>query len=246
MENATDAMMIAFGVFVFIIALSVSIYAFNNARVTADSLLYTQDESNYYEYIKTNKDEDKYRVVGLETIIPTLYKYYLENYTVVFKQANINDVINGYTSSWSNWPVYKTTANRNWQSSYTTLMTNKYGIKNPTNQIFSFDLDEETLRHEPWTGSYDRAKNNLDCFLHGDWYVNPNNNSNYINYANKPLGAGGFIGQYKTQKFIEIITEYDKDGIQQEAETDDWGRTKASSSLVNKSKKRMIIFIKIN
>ena len=86
-------------------------------------------------------------------------------------------------------------------------MKNKYEIEKPDNQIFSFDLDEETLRHEPWTGSNDRIKNNLDCFLSGNTYYNPNNNSVYIEYR-KVIGLGGFTEKYKNAKFVETIQEY--------------------------------------
>lgn len=250
MENATHALYIVFAVMIFVIAISVAVASFNKAKATADIVLYREDETNYYDYIEVKNKAEENRIVGLETIIPTLYKYYKENYTVVFKQGNY-DSRTGEFSSWKYLPVLPKPINnlssimkRNWQTaSYSNLITRKYGenaYKDYVDkyEIFSFDLDEETLRHEPWTGSYDRIKNNLDCFLNGQVYKNPNNNTNYIDYKNAPLQTGGFIAKYKNKKFVETIAEYDYKSSQ--SLTNEDGSTLGESA---KSKnKRMIIF----
>lgn len=233
MENATHALYMAFAVLIFVMALTISMVSFTNAKNTADVILYAKDETNYYEYTNVTGKADENRIVGLETIIPTLYKYYKENYTVVFKQGNYN-YDTGNIANWKYLPVYNTLANRNWQTSYNTLMSKKYNVTNPSNEIFSFDLDEETLRHEPWTGSYDRIKNNLDCFLNGNTYINPNNNTAYINYSKNPLMSGGFIAKYKDAKFVETIAEY-KYSSSQEQDSE-------VSSLTKEKSKRIIIF----
>ena len=235
MENATHALLMAFAVMVFVIALTVSMVSFNSVKRVSDVILYTKDETNYYEYQGATGKAAENRIVGLETIIPTLYKYYKENYTVVFKEGTYN-FETGEISSWKYLPVYKTSANRNWQTPYNTLMNKKYGVES-SEEIFSFDLDEETLRHEPWTGSYDRIKNNLDCLLNGKIYINPNNNTNYINYSKAPLQTGGFIEKYKNAKFVETIAEYTYSSSQNEDTT--------VSSLTKEKKKRMIIFTHI-
>ena len=243
MENGSEALMMTFAVLVLIIALSVAMISFSNAKSAADSILYTKDETNYYEYIGAKGKAQENRIVGLETIIPTLYKYYKENYTVVFKQANYNE-IDGTFSNEDFLKVYDTspTLSANWQASYKNLMSRKYGISNPTTKIFSFDLDEETLRHEPWTGSYDKIHNNLDCFLRGSKYYNPNNNSLYINYGNY---GSGFVNKYRSKKFIETIQEY-----KYEAKDVNNGynyQTNINSSSSKAKSKRMIIFtLKLN
>ena len=225
MENVSHALYIVFAVMIFVLAISVAMFSFNKVKSTADIVLYTEDETNYYDYIQVNNKADENRIVGLETIIPTLYKYYKENYTVVFKKGNYNTTTGEFTN-WNYMPIMPKplgsqadTVKSHWQTSYANLIKKKYGTdayNNFINQydIFSFDLDEETLRHEPWTGSYDRIKNNLDCFLTGKTYKNPNNNSDYINYAKSPLLSGGFIAKYKNKKFIETIAEYDYSSTQ--------------------------------
>ena len=93
MENAVDALHMAFGVFIFVLALSVSINAFGEARLTSELVLNYQDREYYSEYVQENKDSDgnilTERIVGLENIIPTIYKAYKENYKIVFKDIEL-------------------------------------------------------------------------------------------------------------------------------------------------------------
>lgn len=240
MENATHALSMAFAVMVFVIALTVAMVSFSNVKQVSDKILYTKDETNYYEYQGVKGKVAENRIVGLETIIPTLYKYYKENYTVVFKKGNY-DYDTGAITNWQYLPVYTTKGNRNWErDAYIDLMNKKYGQRTNINlnEIFSFDLDEETLRHEPWTGDYSRIKWNLDCFLNGYRYINPNDNKEYINYSTGKLGAGGFIGTYKDKEFVETIEEYSYGTSQAEDST--------VSSLTKEKPKRMIIFTLIS
>jgi len=234
MENATQALNMAFAVLVFVVALTVSMVSFNKVKQVSDTILYTKDETNYYEYQGTTGKGAENRIVGLETIIPTLYKYYKENYTVVFKQGTYN-YETGEITNWNYLPIYTTIKNRNWQISYDDLMKNKYGER-ASEEIFSFDLDEETLRHEPWTGDYNRIKNNLGCFLNGDKFINPNDGQVYIDYSKGELHTGGFIGTYKNDKFVETIAEYTY-GTSQEIDT-----TLSESGLTKDRAKRMIIY----
>ena len=84
MENAVDAIKMAFAIFVFTMALSLSIFMFNKAKATSDEVLASSDVTRFMEYIESSQMIGDERIVGLETIIPTLYKYYKENYTVIF------------------------------------------------------------------------------------------------------------------------------------------------------------------
>lgn len=256
MENAVEALKMAFAVMVFVIALSVSMVSFNRAKSTSDMVLYAQDETNYYEYQGATGKAAENRIVGLETIIPTLYKYYKENYTVLFRQANY-DQNTGEFSGIKELPVYDTPSRYKttrgvqlWGKNYDTLMQDKYssflGEYNleGSKKIFSFDLEEENLRHEPWTGSYDKTRENLDCFLSGKIYHNPNNGEKYINYADSPLTTGGFIAKYKNRKFVETIGEYTYSSNQ--ANNDGTEDGSLVSSLVKEKKKRVIIYTLIN
>ena len=111
MENAVDALKIAFAVIVFVMALSVAIYMFSQARTTADIVLHSSDVTQYMDYEEVSSGSES-RIVGLESIVPTLYKYYKENYTVVFRDSDGKFL-----------EIYQTQTNPNlWNSGY----TNKY------------------------------------------------------------------------------------------------------------------------
>ena len=259
MENAVKALEMAFAVMIFIIALSVSMYAFNNAKKTSDIMLYAQDKTNYYEYQGAKGKTAEDRIVGLETIIPTVYKYYKENYTVLFRQGNYNEQT-GELSNLRYLKIYDTPSNSKssttngvvlWGkgNTYDTLMQNKYAqffdggyTQSLNTEIFSFDLHEEDLRHEPWTGTYNSARENLDCFFNGEKYKNPNNGLEYdYQYAN----GKSFIEQYKNKQFLETIGEYAYSSTQTNANNDTQDGS-SISSLVKQKKKRIIIFTLIN
>lgn len=248
MENAVEAIKMAFAVMVFVMALSVSMISFNKAKATSDVVLYAKDETNYYDYEGATGKAAENRIVGIETIIPTLYKYYKENYTVVFRKGTYNE--EGTFSNLEPLRVYKTSSKPKttaeiqlWGKNYDTIMQNKYSnfftdsySEKLSTEIFSFDLEEETLRHEPWTGSYAKARENLDCFLNGKKYYNPNNGEEYIDY--KYLNGQSFIERYKDKKFVETIGEYTYNSTQ----TDSTEDGSSISSLVKEKKKRVIIF----
>ena len=89
MENAADALKIAASVLIFVVALSISINAFGEARMTATTILNYQDNEYDYTYVKENTDASgnvsTERIVGVETVVPSIYKAYRENYKIVFK-----------------------------------------------------------------------------------------------------------------------------------------------------------------
>ena len=233
MENASDAILMAGAMLIFVIALTVAMTVFSQARATIDMVAYVSDETNYYEYLDTtNSNNAKYRTVGLETVIPTLYNYYKENYTVVFLDSNGNGL-----------QLYKSKTNALLWSGNTTgtvkdipTIASKYpGMesenKETDNWICSFDVDEETARHEPWTGSTMDYKNNIEAFLQGGTFHYPSGSGEAYNYD-------GFIAEHAEDKFIETIGEYS---------TDDTNDDESLSSQLNQGirdnkNKRVIIY----
>lgn len=89
MENAVDALKMAGAVLLFVLAISVAIVSFGQARETADTILDYKDRETVYIdgnlYYQATETE---RTVGLETIIPTIYRAYIENYKIVFQGLN--------------------------------------------------------------------------------------------------------------------------------------------------------------
>lgn len=236
MENMSDAIIMAGAIIIFVIALAVAMTVFSQARATIDTVLYATDSTNYYEYI--GSDDGKgvtSREVGWETVIPTLYKYYKENYTVVFLKSDGN----GMT-------LYQTKTNPlNWSGNVDGTranippIVNKYpgmnqGQKLNNINICSFDVDEETKRHEPWTGNTTDYKANLDVFLGGGNFTYPSGNGESYNYGK------GFIEKTgKSTKFIETIGEY-------AIETKDSFTSQLNQGIRDNKNKRVIVYRLVN
>lgn len=81
MENAVDALKIAFGVLVFVIALTVAFALLSQAKATSDIMLFASDKTNYYTYSKDAGNVEG-RIVGADVVISSLYRYYKESVVV--------------------------------------------------------------------------------------------------------------------------------------------------------------------
>ena len=85
MENATEGLKMAGAVLIFVLAISIAILAFGQVRETTDIILDYRDretvyiDGNYYYEAKGTE-----RSVDLETIIPSIFRAYLENYKIAF------------------------------------------------------------------------------------------------------------------------------------------------------------------
>jgi len=87
MENATDAMQMAAAVLIFVIALTISINSFGEARQTVQTLLKYNDREYDYTYVEEAGSTE--RIVGAETILPAIYRAYRENYKIVFENSSV-------------------------------------------------------------------------------------------------------------------------------------------------------------
>lgn len=93
MENASEALFMAFAVLVFVVALSIGISSFSLARQTTQAIVDRTDRDFDYKYISSTLNSEgkamEIRTVGVETIVPALYRAYKENYIVRFyKEEN--------------------------------------------------------------------------------------------------------------------------------------------------------------
>lgn len=80
MENAVDALKIAFGILVFVIALTMAFMVFSQANQTSTKMLFASDKTNYYRYSKDATEDG--RIVGADVVISSLYRYYQESIVV--------------------------------------------------------------------------------------------------------------------------------------------------------------------
>ncbi len=81
MEDAVDALKMAFSVFVFVLALAIVFAMFSQAREVSDIVISRTDNTFFASYVEAGEN-DSGRVVGIETVIPTLYRYYKEKTSI--------------------------------------------------------------------------------------------------------------------------------------------------------------------
>lgn len=84
MENATEALLMAFAVLVFIIALSVAFSSLSQAKSTADVVLYYSDRENFQTMLEADNVnvQDGGRTVSVDTVIATIARCIKEKFTV--------------------------------------------------------------------------------------------------------------------------------------------------------------------
>ena len=85
MENAVEALKMAGAVLLFVLALSIILFSFGQVRESADIILNYRDRETAYidtDYYYDQTETERY--VNLDTIIPSVFRAYLENYKVVF------------------------------------------------------------------------------------------------------------------------------------------------------------------
>lgn len=233
MENAVDSLKIAFGVLIFTVALSISISTFSNARRAIDGITTIKDKTQEYVYLEPSTTSN--RDVGIETIIPALYKAYSENYRVEFwvkDSAGTEKKLILYSRR-------NVEARENWE----------------WEEVNYIDLIDENF------GSESLAIDHLNALLtngHTKFYINASkaygvkdisaykryNSTNTILLYDEEIGsksgdiAIGSEGLYeflKDKKFEERLGEYYQE---------DKSEGKVSDTLeINKTKKRIITYV---
>lgn len=95
MEDAAKALEIGGAILIFIIAISIAFMLIGQAKSTADSVFSMTDKTTYYEEVPKTinllRNDDRTvekRIVGIETIIPTLYRYKNEALRIIIANSN--------------------------------------------------------------------------------------------------------------------------------------------------------------
>lgn len=94
MENGVEALKIASSVLIFVLAITITISVFTSASQALNRIFAMQDEDeyvkdadgNYMNFIKIA--EKGTREVGVETIVPSMYRAYKENYAIYFYNSD--------------------------------------------------------------------------------------------------------------------------------------------------------------
>lgn len=197
MENVTRALIMAFSMLIFVVGFSYSMYLINHLTTTSNTLLESVSTTKYYDNIEVKGDVGN-RDVGVDTIVPTLYRYYKENYAVKILDMD-GSVIQLFDVNIEG-KIAKAAAD--------TKNTNKE-LVSLKKSIYNQSGNKAYLFEAPWTGSTDEnTRARIDYFLNGTkGYIN----NTLVDYQNT-IGEGGFLGQYGTKIFEESFVEYAYEG----------------------------------
>lgn len=241
MENATEALKMGFAVLVLVVALSLTIYSFTRVRETSAQITAEADVRQYYQQLTLNETEGSTnaqanRIVGVETVIPTLYRYYKENYTILFYKGTGYNEANGTFEQITPMPLYYTETSAEYLNG-STLTTNEPDGR----AIFGFDIQDEQVRREPWSANQDSSYSFIRAFVNGlftnNYYTsrtstnNPSKGNNFGEDSNGPYyqiqfyfngndrKSDGLLG--KDYQFIERYGEYNFENVSNTASDDD-------------------------
>lgn len=152
MENASDALVMAGQILIFIIALTVCISSFTTLRSEVNRIIgepetieFAKGSNGYINYIES-KDNGSTRVVGAETVVSSMYRAIKENYVIYIKlndyssigtttatsNATKDVVINGETKIHSGEKIIKITIGTGNNQQVNSILKNGFydGIKN--------------------------------------------------------------------------------------------------------------------
>ena len=98
MENASDALIMAGQVLIFIVALTICISSFTNVRAEVNRIVGQNEEirlakngSTYINYIES-KNSSSTRIVGSETLVSSMYRAIKEDYVIYIKTDVYNSI----------------------------------------------------------------------------------------------------------------------------------------------------------
>ncbi len=185
MENAADALKIAFAVMVFVLALSLSISCLSEANSAVQAVAFMRDRETNYTYVTPSSDLT--RIVGVETVVTSMYKAYEENFQIRFYDSNNNPLV-----------LYYRTDNNG----------NRIKKDNADIPVTYIDLKDENYANA------EEAITHLNFLLgnyrnYNDTYYNKNVNlKKYSNQIIKNDYPDGLYNFFAGKKFKENLGEY--------------------------------------
>lgn len=197
MENLTHALYIAFAAFVFVIAFSVSLYLIGKINFTAKEITSGLSDKYYdslslTQLLEDNEERNRSRIVGVDTIIPSLYRYKKESFAVKILDENGNLL-----------QCFDTTTEgdvRDAKSGSSSIDRNKI---NALLSLYDDSNKECYMFGAPWTGRNEDAKARIDLYVNGSkGYIN----KVLVDYTSYNLK------KYKNRKFKEVFTQYAYEG----------------------------------
>ena len=209
MEDAVTAIIMAFSVLVFVIALSLMMYMVNILNITSTEILFYSDKSNFIENLDVSDTNVLERDVEFDVIIPTLYRYYKENFCVKFVDARNPDnprLIH----------IFDLTLEGQVRSAASTQTPTPY--QDGLNREYNDNTSTKYLFEAPWLGNINKdVKTRIDLFVSNQAGFINNVRVNYVD----PTSSGS-PGSYDFANFNnlkEMMAWYDADDNRRITET---------------------------
>ena len=234
MENVTQALFMVFAMFVFVISLTYSMYMINALNYTAKTLMYNLDETNKYESMKladlddVNKDIKKSRTVGIDTIIPTLYRYYKESYRVKILDEDGNLM-----------QYFDTTNEGSVMTATNTLSSQRTSQQKALISLYGDSTKPGYLFAAPWMGNTNKdTKARIDMYISGEaGYIN----NTFVNYSKEYSGIKNgeakkyiYLNYFKDRLFKETFVQYAYEGDTLTTEDDELESLTGSKQIATK------------
>ena len=198
MENAVEALKLAFAVMMFVMALTLSISSFSHANEAVTTLISMNDRENEYTYVEPTQGLT--RTVGIETVVSSMYRAINQNIKIYFKDVSGNII-----------PLcYKTDIN-----------VDGYKIKDSTSssgykEIDSIDFSNETPQYtnmyiDILLGGTSVIDNCVEKYLDGEKVIFKEKYKDMYKEKIKnhiPDYSSGLYEAFKDKEFIESFGEY--------------------------------------
>ena len=233
MENAADALKMAAAVLIFIIAIASSFSLFGTAKQTADSVIGMRDKQKYLDaaeldtvlYVSSDvisKEDYKEgnsqvvglttkgdRIVGIDDVISTIYRYNKEKYGVTIVKANgeviarfdsnTENVMSQYNNIKSGFDKYVSELEKNTSTSYTSPKFSN----NKLQELYAISVaGNSKIRYgAPWYGNDNQIQKRVSADIDGTEYKF--NGQTY-------QGKGIYDKIKNSQKIIEVVNEIDQ------------------------------------
>lgn len=240
MENAADALKMAAAILIFIIAIASSFSLFGTAKQTADSIIGMRDKQAYLEAaeeevggilytssssIKGDETETDItkeyvsgvtkkgdRVVGIDDVISTIYRYSKEKYGVTivksdgtviarFDSSTESEVQNYNSFGEEFFEKYKEIVRKNIKTDY--CKEPKFTSTDKIEDLYKINIDGNiNIKYgAPWYGDDEEIQKRINADISGGTYEN----NGQIFYEGKNL-----LSELEGKKIIEVTNEIDQ------------------------------------
>lgn len=198
MENAVEALKMAGAAMLFVLAFSIAMFMFNKARTTTDAVLDNLKIGDFFTRVNPLENNET-RKVGIETIIPTLYRYHQQDANITIKILDNND---------TELQVFDTTIESIAQNDFKASNASDQPYYNELKKKYGDSSKKAYLFGAPWNN---QEKNpyyieRINSYIYGTKSVHMKtldySNNNLMNYKDKTFSEKYL--EYRTSGHVEI------------------------------------------